>query len=44
MNNPNFRLLVRNLRKREEAAKRGCCPECGRKLPKKKSDIPNEKK
>ena len=32
----SFRRVLRALRIRAEAEKKGCCPECGRKLPKKK--------
>lgn len=37
MSEPNFRLLLRNLRLRDEAKKKGVCHECGRKLPKPKT-------
>lgn len=36
MSEPNFRMLVRSLRLREDAKKAGRCHECGRKFPKPK--------
>ena len=42
MGEPNLRLLLRNLRLREEAKAKGVCHECGQKLPKepKKNNSP----
>lgn len=37
MSEPNFRMLVRSLRLREDAKKVGTCHECGRKLPQPKN-------